>query len=546
MKIDPIKYYKYADSDDDDYASSEEIKAAYDRLFPDTLDSIIKKISEECVDNLEDDWEEASYSDFDDSDLTDLSTFYHGTVKPYAQRKHIEDFVNSSKPEFIPLESAKDFVKMNTTQQYQCLIQSGIRFCLIQKLPHVYCAKYGIFRFIQADINGSFVVHKELPSELQQIIEPDSLIKLIKTLPSIDNIEHRNPLNSKQDTSLINFKDGIYNIFSGKTLPHSAEYTFLSYINANVGDIFKNDDDNLLDTFLFNSFGNDVENRSNFQEMCGLALSTIRNQKVAFFLYGPSNCGKTAIQSTLRRFIGDEFCSSLTFSQINEKFAIAHLTGKTLNLGGEIPTMTSKTVDRFKGVVGNDTMHVEHKGQIGFDTANYALMTFSCNNLPKINHHDEAFYTRIRIIRYTRSLDKVERINNIDGRIYEESRGAFLRFAIDGLKRFIENGYELSYIKKSDSYVSEYMYNANSFSLFASEYIETAPGEFLLSSEIIAAYKDFCNELSLGKPLNSNVWSGILKSLFDVEDSRTSKARGYQNLRCTYYSEDEKKERGYI
>lgn len=84
------------------------------------------------------------------------------------------------------------------------------------------------------------------------------------------------------------------------------------------------------------------------------------------------------------------------------------------------------------------------------------------------------------------------------------------------------------------------MYNANSFASFASEFIEPAPGEFLKSSEISDAYKDYCNRSSLGKPLYSNVWSSILKDLFKVEDSRSAKARGYRNLRCTYFSEDEK------
>lgn len=536
VKIDPVTYYDYEGYEDDNCASSEELKAAFDHLYTDTPEEILKSISlyaEECEDELP--------NDFEDKHLPNFSSFYQGVVKPYTKEKQIEAFVNSSKMEIVSPKEVKNFTKLSISHQYQCLVQSGIHFRMIHNLPHVYCTMGGIYRFVKADINGSFLVHKELPLEIQQAIEPDSLVKLIKNLPAIDGIEHRNVLNSNQDPYLINFKDGIYNILSGEILSHSPDYTFLSFINANVRDIFKEDNDDLLDTFLYNSFGDDVENRSNFQEMCGLALSTIRNLKIAFFLYGPSNCGKTAIQSTLRRFIGDEFCSSLTFSQINEKFSVAHLAGKTLNLGGEITTVTSNSVDKFKSVVGNDTIHVEHKGQIGFDTVNYALITFSCNNLPLLKHHDEAFYSRIRIIRYTKSLDKAERINNIDGRIYEEACGAFLRFAINGLKRFINNGFELSYIKKSDSYVSEYMHNANSFSSFASEYIKPAPGEFLLSSEITAAYKDFCNRFSLGKPLYSNVWSGILKSLFNVEDSRSAKARGYENLRCTYFTDAEKK-----
>lgn len=536
MKFDPVTYYDYEAYEDDDCASSKDLKAAFDHLHTDTPEEIFKSISlhvDECEDELP--------NDFNDKCLPSFSSFYQGTVKPYTQNKRMEAFINASKMEIISPEEAIDFNKLSIIHQYQYLVQLGIRFCMIHNLPHMYCKTGGIYHILESTGTGYFLIYKELPPELQRTVNPDSLVKLIKNLPAIDGIEQRNALNSNQSPYLINFKDGIYNILSGEIIPHSPEFTFLSYINASVRDVCKKDNDDLFFKFLYNSFGLDGENLSNFQEMCGLAFSTIRNLKIAFFLYGPSNCGKTAIQNTLRRFVGDEFCSSLTFSQINEKFAVAGIVGKSLNLGGEITTVTANSVDKFKSVVGNDTIHVERKGVDGFDTVNYALITFSCNNLPQLKHHDEAFYSRIRIIRYTKSLDKAERINNIDGRIYEEARGAFLRFAIIGLKRFIENGYELSYIKKSNYYVTEYMNNANSFSAFASEYIKPAPGEFLLSSEITAAYTDYCKKFSLGKPLYANVWSGILKSLFNVEDSRSAKARGYENLCCTYFTDAEKR-----
>lgn len=539
MKIDPVIYNKY--SEDEEFASSEEIREAFYHLFSDTTESIMKEIAE-CVDECEDELP----NEYEDNGLPMFSSYYLEVIKPQTKQRKMNAFIASSKKEVLAPVKAEDFSKMNTAQQYQYLVQAGIHFCMINKLPHVYCRNHGIYRFIQTNLNGAAIIHKELPSELRNAIEADKLIKLINILPIIEGIEHRNALNSNQDTALINFKDGIYNVFSDEIIPHSSDYTFLSFINASVKDIHKEDNKELLDTFLYNSFGDDQENLLNLQEMCGVAFSTIRNQKIAFFLHGPSNTGKSAIQSILKRFIGDEFCSSLQFSQLNEKFSAAHLAGKVLNLGGEIPTITTNSVDRFKSIVGNDTIHVEHKGQIGFDILNYALMTFSCNNLPKLNHHDEAFYSRMRIIQYTRSIAKAERINNIDGRIYKEARGEFIRFAIEGLKRFIENGCELSCIDKSDAYVSDYMCNVNSFSSFASECIMPSPGGILLSTEIIAAYEDYCNKFSLGKPLHANVWYNTLLSMFDTSKYHSAKTRGYNNLRCTYFTDAERKERGYI
>lgn len=81
-KIDPVTYYE--DYEDDDCASSEELKAAFDRLFT-TPEEILKLISEN-VDECED-------------ELPSFSSFYQGTVKPYTQNKRMEAFINASKME---------------------------------------------------------------------------------------------------------------------------------------------------------------------------------------------------------------------------------------------------------------------------------------------------------------------------------------------------------------------------------------------------------------------------------------------------------------
>ena len=44
MKFDPVTYYNYDDSKDDDYASSKDLKAAFNHLYTDTPEDIFKSI----------------------------------------------------------------------------------------------------------------------------------------------------------------------------------------------------------------------------------------------------------------------------------------------------------------------------------------------------------------------------------------------------------------------------------------------------------------------------------------------------------------------
>ncbi len=213
-----------------------------------------------------------------------------------------------------------------------------------------------------------------------------------------------------------------------------------------------------------------------------------------------------------------------------------------MKVSGEAPDITSKRLDIFKTIVGNDAIMAEHKGKDGFYMRNYALLIFAANNMPEISIPDDAYYNRLRIIRYNKSVDKSMWINNLPKRLYKESLGTILRFAVEGLKRFIINGMELTHIEMSDRYVDEYRNDANSFMSFITQFVKYESNSILLSRDLFRAYSEYCFQNML-KPIGTNKCSSMLLGKFSEASKATSGHSGdkcYRGLICTYPINEEK------
>lgn len=469
----------------------------------------------------------------DNNDFYAISEYYKHKVLPYEKDVRIAEIINKSSIQEVLVPKSADLSKMKNYDIAKYLIASCVNVICIDGLVYFYCESNGTYYCLNNAENRS-KFKNELPSEIRrQINNVEQVINELLTMP---NIESREFAEGNAKGSLINFKDGVFDIFSGEVYEHSPEYTFTYCLNARTSDIYAEDNEDLFNQYLDNSFGDDCENISNLQEMLGLAISSIRDQKMAFFLHGKSNSGKSVMLDLVKEIVGNEFCSSVSFEQLASRFGTAHFLGKTLNVSGEAPDITAKRLDIFKTIVGNDAIMAEHKGKDGFYMRNYALLIFAANNMPEISIPDEAYYNRLRIIRYGMSVDKPLWIKNLPERLYNESRGTVLRFSIEGLKRFIGNDMELTYIETSDRYVNEYRNDANSFISFITQFVQYEIGGVLLSGDLFGAYSEYCSQNML-KPIGTNNCSKMLLEVFPKAEKSTAGHSGskcYKGLKCTY------------
>lgn len=266
--------------------------------------------------------------------------------------------------------------------------------------------------------------------------------------------------------------------------------------------------------FLDDVFGDDEETRKEFNKFIGLCLSDIRDLKLCFFLFGPSHTGKSIVLNLLKRLVGEEYCSSLSFSQMSSEFAVTQLLGKRLNLSGEVSGASNKRLDIFKSITGNDTVTACYKGKDHFQFSPEAMLVFACNDFPAIPVTTEvdSVLARLIIFPFKNVKPRAEWKENLEDALLEDC-GAIVQAAISGLQTLYRMGFVFHETEAMRDAKQEFTGCYNSFALFAELYLEKAPNMVTLSRDIVDKYRLFCREEDY-TVLPDNIWSLLLMREF--------------------------------
>lgn len=354
------------------------------------------------------------------------------------------------------------------------LLSLGILFCIIGRNPYIYIL--GIWVLLTDSPKNFGFQHLNLliPTHKKKIVGSGKINKVVNILPGCREIERREISPATMPDYLIPMVDGVYNLQTETLEPHSHFNTFLYRVNASYNDPrYYNESGDYFDAFMDRTFFNDPEGRITFQEICGIALTNISLYlKCGFFFVGEPDSGKSVALRLIESLIDDDFISHVSFQQLGNRFGVDQLNGMHLNTSGEMSTITNKEFSKFKMITGGDKLMVENKGKDGFTMINTAMLLFACNNLPIVDNPDSAYYRRMCILRFKNSIPEEDQIQGIDELICKYDRGHLVKFAIEGAKRFLNNGKMFSYRDKLDEERQSYKHSANSFAEFASIYIK--------------------------------------------------------------------------
>ena len=191
------------------------------------------------------------------------------------------------------------------------------------------------------------------------------------------------------------------------------------------------------------TFQSDDKLINEFQKFFALALSPIRSLKLAVYLLGPSNTSKSVMLEFLRALAGPENCSSLSFSKMNNDFAVAQLLGSRLNLSGESSGTSSVRLDTFKALTGNDSNSACFKNKDFFSFQNMAFLVFATNVLPEIKEVAEAesFLSRLLIFPMRRVVKRENWSFNLVNKIIREDSAGIVDFIIEGMQKLDKDDY---------------------------------------------------------------------------------------------------------
>lgn len=135
------------------------------------------------------------------------------------------------------------------------------------------------------------------------------------------------------DENIINFKNGILDLTTGKLLPHDPKYLCTRQIQCNYIPTSKlSKAPTTTMKFLRELTGGNSEDMITIWETAGLIISNVPGWrfKQLLILKGPGNTGKSVWREVITSIVGEENCATPDMEQLHSRFGMSEIQGKRL------------------------------------------------------------------------------------------------------------------------------------------------------------------------------------------------------------------------
>jgi phage/plasmid-associated DNA primase len=199
----------------------------------------------------------------------------------------------------------------------------------------------------------------------------------------------------------INYKTGDIDL-----LPSSHEYLFTFKLPVR----YDKDADSEQITEIFRTWTSEEEAALLFQ-VPAMAILQVHGMtfKKAILIIGPRNTGKTSYAvNLLTAFFGRDLISRVSLqSLIEDRFSVADLEGKILNVFDDLTAASIREVGVFKALTGSQYHDILKKGEQRYKGRLYAVHLYTANLIPYLKDYllnDDAFFERWEIILFPTSF----------------------------------------------------------------------------------------------------------------------------------------------
>ncbi len=302
------------------------------------------------------------------------------------------------------------------------------------------------------------------------------------------------------DLFVINLRNGLLDLRTGKLLPHTPDIITTVQLPLNYD---LNAECLKIDEFLSQVL--DPNEIVLVYEIAGWLLWRQYHVHRAIMLYGRGRNGKGTLLRVFEAFLGIENCSHVSLQKlIGDRFAPVDLVGKAANIFGDLPQKDLSETDVFKCLTGGDTIRVEAKYMKAFDLKNEAKLLFSANALPKTPDSSTGFFTRWIIIVFRHQFGTKEKpLNpNLDAELQTpEELSGFLNKALEGLSRLRSNNWKFSYNLTEEEVRRMYQRLSDPVFAFLEDCCKEDPDSRITKDKLHKAFSEYAKANKL-KPLS--------------------------------------------
>jgi len=364
---------------------------------------------------------------------------------------------------------------------------------------------------------GEIIIEKELESICGYSLK-SSYIEDIK-----GHIRRKTYIKSEEfdkDLNIINLKNGLYDIKANVLKPHIPLYPSLNQKPITY--------DVKIKSLLFGKFLQGVLYPKDIRTAIDiLSYTFLRTNpyELIFILVGIGSNGKNVFTGILSSLHGLENVSNISLKSILEnRFALAGLENKDVNIDTELPQGSLKDISTLKKLTGKQRISIEKKGIDIYDTLLYAKFIFCANTIPSISDNSDARFRRQVIISFPYQYEEGK---NADPKLLEklsteEEKSGIFNILMKALRTIQKNDKIYLDEKTIQERRQKHELISNPIRSFINDAIakdSVYNDDYTMKENFYKAYKNFCTYHKL--PIESQENFGkILKREHRFEDGR--------------------------
>lgn len=340
----------------------------------------------------------------------------------------------------------------------------GTALFKISNQGNIYFYEHGHYRLLRMS-EFKAMIKDNLPVEYRNRKHWESVVEEFKT-----DYADVNENDFNDDENIVNFKNGILDLTTGKLLKHDPKYLSTRQIPCAYNPDLTWNDAPVFKAYLDNLVSGDGQDMDFLMEYMGAIFSNVKGwrYKKLLILVGEGNTGKTQLRELVMNILGKENCISIDMAKINERFGPALLFRKRLAGSGDMAYVELTEVNTIKNLTGGDSLFAEFKGKDGFSFRYDGFLWFNANKLPYFRgDRGEHVYSRFIIVRCGNVIPENERDPRLLDKMLNEKE-AIVSLAISYFKKTLEQ-YKFTEGESMEMERAQYELQNNSLLTFVNE-----------------------------------------------------------------------------
>ena len=319
---------------------------------------------------------------------------------------------------------------------------------------------------------------------------------------------------------IINLKNGLYNMRTGKLEPHSPDYYSLNQkpfpYNPKARPKY------------FIKFLKDVLYTEDIRTAIDIIAYTFLryNPKEHYFiLIGVGANGKSVYTGLITNLHSSKNVSNVSLKSLTHNpFALADLENKDVNIDTELSPNSITDMSILKKLTGNHPIRIERKNQHAYDTILHAKLIFNANQLPISPDNSDAHFRREIILSFPNQFEGGEDPDLLNKISTEEELYGIFNIITIALRRIIKT--QRIHINektiKERRKKAELIYDSVGSFLKDAVAEDSTESDHVIKDDFYIAYTRFCKFYKL--PVEQKETFGkILKQKHTYQDGRETK-----------------------